>query len=112
MTTRPKPFSFANSVLRSWWVVLFALFCYVCYEQGIKNRDKDFVKLKQQYQKLHLAKTHAVEQQIHLTGVIQSQSDPAWTELTLMKNLGVVPEGYKKVFFSSEFQVEGQTNNP
>lgn len=30
---------------------------------------------------------------------INSQSDPAWVELMLMKNLGLVPEGQIKVFF-------------
>ena len=31
---------------------------------------------------------------------ISSQSDPAWIEMILMRDLGVVPEGYLKVHFT------------
>ena len=30
---------------------------------------------------------------------IASQMDPAWIEMILMRDLGVVPEGYLKVYF-------------
>ncbi len=33
---------------------------------------------------------------------IQSQSDPAWIQLTLMKGLGLVPDGQMKIFFQPE----------
>ncbi|WP_237753846.1 hypothetical protein [Parachlamydia acanthamoebae] len=35
-------------MIRSWWVILFVLFCLMCYEQGIKQRETDFLKLTEQ----------------------------------------------------------------
>ena len=37
------------------------------------------------------------KQQLQLK--IASQTDPAWIEMILMRDLGVVPEGYLKVYF-------------
>lgn len=44
-------------------------------------------------------KQKALQKQQDLKWQINSQSDLAWIELTLMKGLGLVPEGKKKVFF-------------
>ena len=30
---------------------------------------------------------------------VASQSDPAWIELALIKGLGLVPEGYTKIYY-------------
>jgi len=35
-----------------------------------------------------------------LRAQIQSQSDPAWVEMILMRELGVVPEGWLKIHFN------------
>lgn len=37
----------------------------------------------------------------HLQLKIASFDDPAWIEMILMRDLGVVPEGYLKVHFKS-----------
>lgn len=85
--------------MRSWWVVLFILGCYICYEQGLRKREADFVKLQQHFQDLQQEKVLAIRQQENLLMQINSQSDPDWVELTLMKGLGLVPEGQTKVLF-------------
>lgn len=87
--------------IQFWWVILFILFCYYSYEQGIQRRNIDFAKLGDQYQQLEKEKSFAIKEQQNLTLQLNSQADPDWIELSLMKNLGLVPEGQTKVMFSN-----------
>lgn len=91
--------SFENAFLQSWWVILFCILTYMLYEQGLKQVDADYAKLHEQWLDLKMQKEKAlsINQSLHLQ--INSQSDPAWVELTLMKGLGVVPEGQTKILF-------------
>lgn len=85
--------------LRSWWVILFILCCYLCYEQGLKKRDSDFAKLHHQFLELTKEKALVSAQQENLLLQVNSQSDPEWIELILMRGLGLVSEGQTKVIF-------------
>lgn len=85
--------------LECWWVLLFLICCYLCYEQGLKHREVVFGQLKNQYDELQREKILALHQQKELLLQINSQSDPDWIELTLMKVLGLVNEGQTKVLF-------------
>lgn len=86
-------------IIKSWWIILFALLCYVAYEQGGRARQKQLIDLAEQLAFLQSEKTKALEIQNDLFMQVNSQSDPAWVELTLMKGLGLVPEGHIKVLF-------------
>jgi hypothetical protein len=86
--------------LSFWWVVLFSLLCYIAYEQSSKWHERDFMALTFQLETLRKEKEIALSEQIKLTQQIQSQNDPAWIELTLIKELGLVPEGKTKVIFA------------
>lgn len=86
--------------LKSWWMILFCVLCYLLYEQGLKQIDSDYAKLDEQRQELEMQKEKAVSLNQSLQLQVNSQSDPAWVELTLMKVLGVVPEGQTKVLFT------------
>jgi len=86
--------------IRSWWVVLFILFCYLCYEQGLRKRDVDFAKLYIQYMDLLDEKQRALAKNENLHLQINSHNDPEFVEMTLMKGLGLVPEGQTKVLFT------------
>ena len=88
--------------LRSWWVILFMLICYMFFEQSLRHRDAEYVKLYQQLIELRETRKIAQEENAKLMMHINSQSDPAWIELTLMKGLGLVPEGQTKVYFKNE----------
>lgn len=88
--------------LRSWWVILFMILCYMFFEQSLKHRDIEYVKLYHQLVDLRLARKLALAEQEKLLMHINSQSDPAWIELTLMRGLGLVPEGQVKVYFQRE----------
>ena len=91
-----------NLCINFWWVIFFAILCFMLFEQGIKKRNKDFQNLSQRLIELQIDKESAISlrQDLHLQ--INSQSDPAWVELILMKGLGLAPEGQTKVFFTKE----------
>jgi hypothetical protein len=90
---------FDEIVFNSWWVILFMLFCYMLYEHGMRARNKDFAKLNEHLSELKALKEKSLKTQEEYLLQINSQSDPAWVELTLMKGLGLVPEGQTKVYF-------------
>lgn len=94
--------SFETFFIHSWWVILFFLVCYVCYEHGLYKRDQDFAKLHSQYLDLQKEKLLAGSLHADLTLQINSQSDPDYVELVLMKGLGLVGEGQTKVLFRKD----------
>lgn len=75
------------------------LCCYILYVHGLSKRDRDFKKLHSQYIDLQREYKRAISQKENLLLQINSQSDPEWVELTLMKGLGLVPDGQTKVVF-------------
>lgn len=88
-----------ETLIGSWWVILFMIFCYMLFEQGFRQRNAEYTKLYEQLLELRSEKENALAVQEDLLMQINSQSDPAWIELTLMKELGLVPEGQTKVYF-------------
>jgi hypothetical protein len=80
-------------------VILFALLCYLAYEKGMRTWDREYVKLSRRYKELETEKMLLSSIQEDLLLQINSQSDPGWVELVLMKGLGLVPEGQTKVYF-------------
>lgn len=98
MTTRL--FTLIKSELfKSWWVFLFALLCFICYEQGIKVRDEQYRVLLSRLKKMKKEKLNALALQVELSDQVRSQENNARIEYLLMKELGVAPEGYKKIYF-------------
>jgi len=89
-----------KAIIRSWWVILFILGCYMGYEEGLKKKDHDFATLQQHYAELQKKKMALVLQKESFQRQINSQNDPAWIELVLMKGLGLTPEGQTKVLFT------------
>lgn len=85
--------------LQSWWVILYTIICYMLFENGMNTRDQEYAKLQQQFIDLEKQKKEVLALQEKLLLEINSQSDPAWVELVLMKGMGLVPENQIKVFF-------------
>jgi hypothetical protein len=85
--------------IRSWWLIAFVFTCSILYERGLKERDFLYQQLTDQWLRLQKEKQEALRHQQNLQLQINSQSDLAWVELTLMKGLGLAPEGQKKVYF-------------
>lgn len=84
---------------RSSWVTVFILLCFGLYENNNKNFNQEYHLLHSRYSYLEKEKNEALKVNKNLLLRINSQSDPAWLELILIKNLGLVPENQKKIVF-------------
>lgn len=85
--------------LRSWWVFLFGFLCLTVHErQAIGQREKKR-ELERRLEALEFEKSKTLLLNEELKLQIASQNDPDYRELILMKVLGVVPEGTRKVCF-------------
>src|ERR1700733_1065606 len=84
---------------RSWWVTLILILCFGFYEHEHKKRNETSAILTAQKNELQYKKIKAIENHDDLLMAINSQTDPDWIELILMKKLGLVPEGQTKIFF-------------
>jgi len=82
-----------------WWVALFVALCAGVYSHALQKKSLVLSQLHQQYTHLLEEKAEADQRFEDLTLQINSQSDPAWIQLMLMKGLGLVPDGQQKVFF-------------
>jgi Tfp pilus assembly protein PilE len=91
-----------GQLLASWWVLFFALLCYVAYEQSLRSYYYHWELLTAQASLLQKQQEQARHLQRELKASVNSQQDPAWIELTLMRQLGVVPEGQWKAVFTGE----------
>jgi hypothetical protein len=74
----------------------------LCFEASMDNFKIEYDKLKLYESELEKKKADALNIQKDLQLRVDSQSDPTYIELTLMKGLGLVPEGYKKIYFSHD----------
>lgn len=93
---------FEEFIRKSWWVILFFLICFFAYDHAMKRRLKEEASLRKKLIDIQVQKNLALDKQQDLQLQIASQQDPAWIELTLMKGLGLVPEGQKKILFLQE----------
>lgn len=91
--------NFPLSLSRFVWTILVLLACYLAYEQGMRTWSKEYTVLKRHYLELEEEKKKLLGIQEDLLLQINSESDPAWVELILIKGLGLVPEGQTKVYF-------------
>lgn len=86
-------------VYRSWWMFVFIGTCLIIYSHAMQKKKEVCLGLEQHLFELQQQRESLSLLREELLGQIHSQSDPAWIELTLMKGLGVVPEGQQKVYF-------------
>lgn len=89
-------------VAQSWWVILFVSICGLVYFNSISKKNAVLAVLDQHLRTLNGEKASLLQEKEDLLLQINSQSDPAWIRLTLMKGLGLVPEGQLKVYFYSD----------
>ena len=88
--------------IRSWWVILFFLFSFISYEQSIRSKNKNIFDHTKKLSALEIEKQKSIKENDDLDLIVNSLSDPAWIEMILMRDLGVVPEGKLKVHFTNE----------
>lgn len=84
---------------KSWWVFLFVALCYLLYSHGMQKKIFAYRDLKSRFDYLTHQKELVLRERGDLLLQVDSQNDPAWVEMALMKSLGVVPEGHIKVCF-------------
>jgi hypothetical protein len=80
-------------------VIAFVALCGVLYLHGVRQKNVTYQEMTARLQVLEAEKTLATAEQEELLLQIQSQSDPAWVEMVLKRNLGLVPDGQTKVYF-------------
>ncbi len=86
----------------SWWVFLFLGAVSLLYFHGMRQKEIELEEAAARLEALEIDKETALEQKRELELQMSSQNDPAWIEMTLMKHLGVAPEGKQKVYFEKE----------
>lgn len=86
-------------MLQWWWTAVFFLICLAAYENAAQSCNQEIRALQRQLIALDREKVQLIEYQQDLQLQVQSESDPAWVELALIKGLGLVPEGQHKVYF-------------
>lgn len=91
------------SVMVSWsWVIGFVAICLVSYANAFRKKEMQKHILGQRCYDLIKERNCILAEQDELRLQINSQSDPLWIEMTLMKGLGLVPEGQKKILFDED----------
>lgn len=84
---------------RSWWVVCFCLMVGLVHFHFLKEKKLVLSILSSRLEEMKIEKLLALEKREDLNLRISSQNDPAWIEMVLIRDLGVVPEGFLKVHF-------------
>jgi hypothetical protein len=85
----------------NWWVIVFVAVCAVLYLHSMRQKELSYQEMAHRLRGLEKEKALALVQQEELLLQIQSQSDPAWVEMVLKRNLGMVSEGQTKVYFQN-----------
>ncbi len=88
-----------SALVRSWWVLAFCSLALVACMQAIKSRNHTLSELNFRLTEMEKEKRLALMEKEELNLRIASQGDPSWIELVLLRELGVVPEGFLKVHF-------------
>lgn len=88
-----------STLYHNGWVLLFIAACGIIYFNALGRKNQVLAVLDQQLKALEVQQAMLLGEKEDLMLQIQSQSDPAWIQLILMKELGLVPEGQTKVYF-------------
>lgn len=90
-----------QAFIRNWGSSLCLIFFVaIITERALKRVHDEKISLSAHLSHLKKEKGFAMEKNEKLIKQINSQSDPAWIELVLKKELGLVPEGETKVLFT------------
>ncbi|HSX10845.1 MAG TPA: hypothetical protein VLF94_03920 [Chlamydiales bacterium] len=84
---------------RYWWVFIFCTFTGLVCFHSLKEKKSAVRLLSYRLEQMEQAKCLALQKREDLQLRIASQNDSGWIEMILMRDLGVVPEGFLKVHF-------------
>lgn len=82
-----------------WWVLAFCLLASIVYVPAMRNRKTSLNELVFRYAEMEKEKRFVFQEKEELMQRIASHNDPAWVELVLLREMGVVPDGFLKVHF-------------
>ncbi len=82
-----------------WWVFAFCAVTAGVYFHSMKEKRSALSCMRLRLEQMEAERSLAVQKGEELRLRIASQNDPAWVEMILMRDLGVVPEGFLKVHF-------------
>ncbi len=82
-----------------WWAAAFSLLVGLVYGHGMQSRNRELEEAMGRLAAVEAKTVAALEEKEHLALRLSSESDPAWIELVLLRQMGVVPEGFLKVHF-------------
>jgi hypothetical protein len=85
---------------RTWWVVAFCLATGLVYSQFLNQKKAAVREMASRLDERERERALALQEKEDFLLRISSQSDPVWIEMILMRDLGVVPEGFLKVHFT------------
>ena len=84
---------------RGWWVFAFCAATGLIHFHFLKEKTQAVHLITLRLEEMEKDKWLALQKKDDLCLRIASQNDPAWIEMILMRDLGVVPEGFLKVHF-------------
>jgi hypothetical protein len=82
-----------------WWVFVFCVLTGLVYFHSFKEKKEAVRLLGLRLVEMDSEKTLALQKREDLQLRIASQNDLGWIEMILMRDLGVVPDGFLKVHF-------------
>lgn len=85
--------------LKRYFGFLLSIAVLAIYAQGMREKSSALKEVSLRLEEIREEKKRASCEQEELLLALASQEDPAWIELVLMRDLGVVPEGWLKVHF-------------
>lgn len=90
----------SKHLMQSWVItVLCCLATGVGYAESMRYKQMEIQKVKLCLAQLGQEKQTAFKTMEELELSVSSQEDPAWIEMVLMRDLGMVPDGWLKVHF-------------
>lgn len=69
---------------------------------ALREKNRSYQEMTVKLHQLEKEKGAALKAHSDLLLQIQSQADPAWVEMVLKRNLGMVREGQVKVYFHAD----------
>lgn len=98
MATIFKPTSARNS---RWFYIVLAV-AALFFIQALREKNRSYEAMVVQLHQLEKERDEALTLKKDLLLQVQSQTDPAWVEMVLKRNLGMVREGQVKVYFHAD----------
>lgn len=86
----------------TWWVIAIFVLSFFLFERGLRSINHDLAVLEKQIEDLNRAVAVEEERHFHAHEILDSFEDPLWIELLLIKNLGLIPSGYRKYVLFEE----------